>query len=176
MLETESPYRSPAAISSERIDQQSGLPAMMIGLVFGALPVVGGMVGFNGYIVVGKLLETMFKPGLSHGQQAGFVSLPICTLVCGTIGLGLAFMLVRRYLIAACMLFAVAFCSSAIVGALWQSQVSSRGSDPSEYVLYYPPLVCSAVALLLAVIAAIQRLLPNGVYGTSSGNRVSGID
>ncbi|MFO0942158.1 MAG: hypothetical protein U0930_15585 [Pirellulales bacterium] len=98
----------------------------------------------------------MIRSKLSHGQLAGFVSLPICTLVGGVIGLGLAYMLVRQFVIAALLLVAVSLCCLALNGALWKAQVNRYGPDPSEYVLYYPPLICSALALVLAVIAATK--------------------
>lgn len=168
MLETDSAFQSPATISAP-LNQQPRLTRAMIGLLVLVFPLVGGIVGFNGYLAVGSLLTTMIQSKISLGQQAGLVSLPICTLVCGSIGLGLVFMLIRRYLTAACILFAVGLCSSVIICALWKSQVSKYGEDSSEYVLYYPPLVCSAVALLLALIAVSQRLLSSNDYGTSSG-------
>jgi hypothetical protein len=62
---------------------------------------IGGIVGFIGYLFASTILDkrdVTTEPILSYGQQAGLISLPMCTLISAVTGLGIAFTLTRQKL------------------------------------------------------------------------------
>ncbi len=115
-----------------------------------------------GYIFAASMLEirdTTTEPIRPYGQQAGLISLPMCTLICAAIGLGLALSIVRQYAAAILMLLLVSLSSWAINDSFWSDQIKRHGPDPSEAVLYYPPLACSACSLCTATLIAAVAVL-----------------
>ena len=163
MVDTEPPYRPPdargAASTANSATSSSGLA--VAGFV--VLPLLGGFIGFAGYIAAALMLEPRpgpFEPTLSYGQQAVLISLPFCTVIGCAIGFGVAFLLVRRYLVSIVLLFVVSLISWGMVNSMWRDQIKHYGRDPSEVVLYYPPLAFSvlalAIALLVGVIATVR--------------------
>jgi len=131
-------------------------------LAFFGLPMIGGIAGFVGYIFATTILEnrdTTTDPVLSYGQQAGLISLPMCTLISAATGLGVAFTIARQYVTSVLLLLVVSLCGWATNNSLWNDQIKRYGPDPSEAVLYYPPLVCSGIALFTAVIVAAWATL-----------------
>ena len=117
------------------------------------LPLLGGFIGFAGYIAAALLLEArdgVSGPRLSYGQQAGLISLPICTMIGAAIGFGVSLSLARRYLFSIVLLLFVWLCGCGIVNSMWNDQIARYGRDPSEVVLYYPPLAFSILALIAA--------------------------
>jgi hypothetical protein len=106
---------------------------------------IGGIAGFVGYIFASITLEdrdTATEPILSYGQQAGLISLPMCTLICAATGFGVAFTIGRKYVTSVLLLLAVAFSGWAINNSLWNDKIKKYGPDPSEAVLYYPRPAC----------------------------------
>lgn len=53
----------------------------------------------------------------------------------------------------------VSLCGWAINNAFWSDQITRYGPDPSEAVLYYPPLACSGIALFTAAVVAAWTAL-----------------
>ena len=122
----------------------------------------GGVAGFTGYLFAAFILEnrvTSGEPILSYGQHAGLISLPMCTLISAAIGLGLAFSIIRQYATSILILLLVSLSGWAINNSLWNDQIRTYGPDPSEAVLYYPPLACSGIALFIAAVVAARALL-----------------
>jgi hypothetical protein len=70
-----------------------------------------------------------------------------------------AFTIRRQYVTSVLLLLAVAFCGWAINNSLWTDQIKRYGPDPSEAVLYCPPLACSGLALFTAMIVAAWATL-----------------
>jgi hypothetical protein len=84
---------------------------------FIAPPLLFGISGFAGYIVLAFALEaqpTGTEPVLSHGQQAILISLPICTLLGVCMGTALAFLFAGQRLTSAFLLFSIAIAGWAI--------------------------------------------------------------
>ena len=165
MHEDDSPYRSPTPIGTIDTSANSSSARSIIStLAFLGLPMIGGIAGFVGYIFASITLEdrdTATEPILSYGQQAGLISLPMCTLMSAATGLGIAFKIARQYVTSVLLLLAVSLCGWAITNSLWNDQIRRYGPDPSEAVLYYPPLACSGIALFTAVIVAAWAALAN---------------
>jgi hypothetical protein len=161
----DSPYRSPTSLGPRATPgPSSSSRSALATLALLGLPITGGIVGFVGYIFASTLLEkrdTTTEPILSYGQQAGIISLPMCTLICAATGLGIAFTISRQYVTSVLLLLAVSLCGWAINNSLWNDQIKRYGPDPSEAVLYYPPLACSGIALSTAVIIAAWSTLAN---------------
>lgn len=163
MHEDDSPYRSPTPIGTiDTSVNSSSARSITSTLAFLWLPMIGGIAGFVGYIFASITLEdrdTATEPILSYGQQAGLISIPMCTLICAATGLGVAFTIGRQYVTSVLLLLAVAFCGWAINNSLWNDQIKRYGPDPSEAVLYYPPLACSGLALFTAMVVAAWATL-----------------
>ena len=135
--------------------------AWLTPLVFIGLPLLLGAVGFAGYIALAIVLEvqpTETQPVFSHGQQAILISLPICTLISVSIGISLAFLVVRQRLIAAFLFSLIAIVGYVVTCSLWNAQIAQYGRDPSEIVLYHPPIGYSAVSAILAVTVTVLVL------------------
>ena len=93
---------------------------------------------------------------LSYGQAAALISLPVCAVLGSAIGFAFAFVYIRRYRIAAVLLMLVAILGAAVIVPMWNQQVARYGSDPSEVVLFYPPLaLCGLAAMASIGVAAI---------------------
>jgi hypothetical protein len=158
MVDTESPYRPPAAPEIGSADCIPGKGSGFAVAGFVALPFIGGFIGFAGYIAAASILEAhddWSGPRLSYGQQAGLISLPICTMIGAAIGLGFAFAIVRRYMVSIALLLLVSLCGWCIVNVMWNDQIARYGRDPSEVVLYYPPMAFSMLALAAAFIVGL---------------------
>ena len=158
MQHEESPYRPP--VSSEH-DGATPIPKTMnssfVTLGFGLLPIIGGVFGFAGCIFAASMIEsrnTTIDPILSYGQQFGLISLPICTMIGTAIGLGFAFSVARRYTVSILLLLLVSLAGWTLNNSFWNDQIARYGRDPSEAVLYYPPLVLSGLAFITAVLVA----------------------
>ena len=151
MADIESPYRPPAA--SHETVTTSDRPANADGFLtekFASLPLLGAFLGFAGYIAVAFLLEARnepLSPTLSYGQQAGLISLPLCTIIGTAIGFSVALSRARRYFASIVMLVLVWYSGSTVVNSMWNDQIARYGRDPSEIVLYWPPLAFSMLAL-----------------------------
>jgi len=162
MVESDSPYRPPAELCqtaagnpdrpSDWHFEAAGYPG------FVALPFVGAFFGFAGYIVAAPMLEPQNElpwPRLSHGIQAGLISLPLCMIVGAAIGIGIAFAIVRRRLISIVLLLLAALGNWRVVNSMWDEQIKRYGRDPCEAVLYYPPLGFSILAVVAALAVAL---------------------
>jgi hypothetical protein len=124
---------------------------------FSLLPFIGGVFGFGGCIFAATLIEsrnTATEPILSYGQQFGLISLPICIMIGAAIGLGFAFSVARRYAVSILLLLLVSLAGWALNNSFWNDQIARYGRDPSETVLYYPPLALSGLAFIAAVLVA----------------------
>ena len=165
MHDDDSPYRSPTSLGPRATPGfSSSSRSALATLAFLGLPMIGGIVGFAGYIFASTILEkrdTTTEPFLSYGQQAVLISLPMCTLMNAATGLGIAFKIAGQYVSSVLLLLAVSLCGWAINNSLWNDQIRRYGPDPSEAVLYYPPLACSGIALFTAVIVAVWATLAN---------------
>lgn len=121
----------------------------------------GGIVGLVGYWVAAFLIEASLDlsgPGLSYGQQAFYVSQPLCVLIGGGIGLGVALLLVRLPFVSFLTLALVSYGGWYSNNSLWNNQIARYGRDPSEFVLYYPPMAFSLLALIAAVIVGLMTI------------------
>ena len=98
--------------------------------------------------------NTATEPILSFGQQFGLISLPICTMIGAAIGLGFAFSVARRYTVSIILLLLVSLAGCTLNNSFWNDQIARYGRDPSEAVLYYPPLALSGLAFITAVLVA----------------------
>ena len=155
MTDLESPYRPPRFIAGQ--DNRT-TNSTFTARAYIALPLLGGFLGFAGYITAALVLESRNQtsgPILSYGQQAGLISLPISTMIGSAIGFGIALSVARKYVISVIALFAVAFLGSAVVGSMWSDQVAQYGRDPSEVVLYYPPMAAALLSLAIAVMIGV---------------------
>lgn len=163
MQDDHSPYRSPSSPGRRAISSPSSFSRSALAtLAFLGLPMIGGIVGFIGYLFASTILdnrEVTTEPSLSYGQQAGLISLPMCTFISAATGLGIAFTITRQYVTSVLILLVVSLCGWAINHSLWSAQVRRYGPDPSEAVLYYPPLACSGIALCIAVMVAAWATL-----------------
>ncbi len=116
---------------------------------------LGGVTGFAGYIVASGIIEKVYMQHsgdyLTYTQQAGFIILPLCTLLGAAIGFSIAPAFVGRFIVSSILLIVTSLCGTAIVVAMWISQIATYGRDPSEVVLYYPPLCYCAAAFVVAV-------------------------
>jgi len=123
------------------------------------LPIVFGLAGFAGYIILAITLERQpeeNEPVLSHGQQAILISLPICTMIAASTGFALAFSFVRQRALSIILLFVIALVGWLITRSLWNAQVAQYGHDASEVVLYYPPAAYAAATVCLALLLSIS--------------------
>jgi len=163
MNDDDSPYRPPTSIVQRATAGHSiASPSAYLTLAYLGLPMIGGVAGFAGYIFASIILEkrdTATESILSYGQQAGLISLPMCTLISAATGLGVAFTIARQYVTSILLLLAVSISGWAINNSLWNDQIKRYGPDPSEAVLYYPPLACSGISLFTAVIVAVWAIL-----------------
>ncbi|MEM6330914.1 MAG: hypothetical protein AAF790_11775 [Planctomycetota bacterium] len=138
--------------------------AAAVGIAFVTLPLLGGAVGFGGYLVAARALEARIAeseaaPRLSYGQQAALISLLITTLIGFCVGLGAAMALGRQRAFSICVLLATGVAGCALIAMLWGNQVARYGRDPSEAVLYYPPLVAALLAMAAAATLGVAPLV-----------------
>ena len=138
---------------------------------FVVLPILGGFAGFIGYIAAAIAIESRIERWptesvLSYGQTAAFLSLPLCTLLLASTGFSVALTFTRSLRTCIGVLVLVCAFGSGITCLFWSSQVGQYGRDPSEYVLFLPPLVCSLCPLFLAGILALASFIARGKSGT----------
>ena len=120
------------------------------------LTALGGGVGLAGSILGGLALESHVEstrpagPVLSHGQQFGLMIVPLCTLIGAAIGFSIAVAFVRYAILAIILLLITSFVGWRTTTAMWDSQISEYGPDPSEVVLYYPPTTMWILALCVS--------------------------
>ena len=130
-------------------------------LPFVLLPMLGATVGFAAYVASGLAIESFFMPSrsgptLSYGQAAGLVSLPISTIIGAASGFAVAFAWTGRWLVSSALLLLVAIIGASAVLRVWNQQIAHYGRDPSEMVLFYPPLaLCLIVATGTLFVTAI---------------------
>lgn len=162
IVEYDSPYRPPAELcqtASGNPDRASNWYFEAAGYPgFVALPFAGAFIGFASYIVAAPMLEPQNElpwPRLSHGIQAGLISLPLCMILGAAIGIGIAFAIVRRHLISIVLLLLAGLGNWRVVNSMWDEQIRRYGRDPCEAVLYYPPLGFSILALVVALTVAL---------------------
>jgi hypothetical protein len=155
MIEADNPYETSGdllATTDASAPPAEVAPWLAI-TAFVGLPVLGGILGFAGYIAASLLLEvqpTQSEPVLSHGQQAILISLPISTLIGVGIGASLAFCFVCHRAVSALLLLIVASIGYSVTRSLWNSQIDDYGRDPSEAVLYHPLVAMCGLAVLIA--------------------------
>ena len=119
------------------------------------------MIGFFGYLAASLILETRIvptEPSLSYGQMAMLIPLPICTII-GVSGFATPLAAVRWHLTSITLLLLVWFWAFGTINTMWNDQIAVYGSDPSEAVLFYPPLAFANSALVAAVIVAIVAVV-----------------
>lgn len=158
MQHEDSPYLPPCSLEH---DGATPIPKTMnssfVIVGFGLLPILGGIFGFGGCIIAASMIEsrnTAKEPILSYGQQFGLISLPICTMIGAAIGVGFAFSVARRYTVSILLLLLVSLAGWTLNNSFWNDQIARYGRDPSEAVLYYPPLALSGLAFITAVLVA----------------------
>jgi hypothetical protein len=87
--------------------------------------------------------------------------------------LGFAFAAVRRWgrLTASLILAAASVVGAAIVGYVWLDQFHRYGLDPSDGIVFVPPLAMAAACMVLAaVLAVFEAIVALWRYGTLSPN------
>ncbi|WP_231598552.1 hypothetical protein [Crateriforma conspicua] len=158
------PYQPPCSVKTA-IDPTppnvSRFPAIAP-FLFVMLPMLFGVAGFAGYIVLAITLERQpaeNEPVLSHGQQAMLISLPICTMIAASTGLALAFAFARQHALSIILLFAISLLGWLVTRSLWNAQIAQYGHDASEVVLYYPPAGYAAATACLAVLFSVFVIL-----------------
>jgi hypothetical protein len=107
-----------------------------------------------GCIEAAQQIEARRDPSitvLSYGSHFILIILPLCALIGAAIGLGGLLAIKRRYWSAIILLLLVALDSLGGVNAMWNEQIARYGQDPSAIVLFYPPLVLSGLALVVAL-------------------------
>jgi hypothetical protein len=179
MAVMESPYQPPAEFEENCPAQYRPKYTSAFAMVgFVVFPLFGGFIGFAGTIAAALLLETGDEwsgPRLSYGQQAGLISLPICTIIGAAIGLGVSLAFAGRYLVAIVLLILMWLSSWRIMNSMWSDQILRYGRDPSEAVLYFPPIAFSFLALLVALIigsvAGAQRRAKSRDNGSQPGRK-----
>ncbi|MEQ8850027.1 hypothetical protein [Botrimarina sp.] len=122
--------------------------------------VVGAAAGFSGYLALAIAIERAGDGSgqvLSYGQQAALFSLPLCTFLGAAIGLSLSLAVLRRYAESILVALIAGLGGCVFVMSSWMDQINRYGRDPSEMVLYYPPLAASALALLVGAASAVAR-------------------
>ena len=159
MLDAETPYRPPnEEHRSSAASPRRHTPAGFAIAAFVGLPMFGGMLGFFGYIIASLVIETRIvptEPSLSYGQTAMFISLPLCTVIAASTGFALAFAVVRSYGMSIVLLLLICACGTGVTYGMWNDSTIQYGSDPSDAVLFYPPLGFAASACLVAILVGI---------------------
>ena len=133
---------------------ESILGAMAIGVLFGIADVAYSL-WFEAVIM--PSLRIAKGPMLSYGQQAGVMWL--LTMLLGA-AVGSAVGIARRFnlLVAAIVPSVVAVLLAGFVTHTWNSSYQRYGCDPSDWVVYIPPLFAAGVALGIALLAVIGWL------------------
>lgn len=131
-------------------------------LSFIVIPVIGAVTGFVGYLVGALLLEKAFLSNrtgsmLSYGQEAMLISLPQCTVLGAGLGIAAAFLRVKHRLAGTTILCLVASLGTLNTASRWSAQIAVYGRDPSEIVLYYPPLAICSLALMAVAWIVLRR-------------------
>lgn len=100
------------------------------------------------------VMPTLRPPGtpvLSYGQQFGIVMLPLAALLgCSA---GASFAVMRWWATIAALAFPALI--AVFVTMLWKSSFTCYGADPSDWVLYVPLLVGSAICIPLNIVLAM---------------------
>ena len=115
------------------------------GLILGTIGYVATVI-----IVENRHVDFGFEPRLSYGEKAG-LSLVLCAIMCAMIGMSLGLLVGRRAFFGTIILIASGFLGGLIVILLWSEQITNHGRDPSEIVLYYPPMSVAIACLLFAI-------------------------
>lgn len=156
---SESPYRSPDTLHPVSGRGMEGAPraSNTAPLLLGSA-VVGALLGFGGYSAAALWLEPRRDSTeviLSHGQQAALLSAPLCMALGSAMAVGLALAWKRYDATSVMVLWGASVLGLSINHHRWTEQLQSYGPDPSELVLYYPPLVYATTAAVLGLGVAI---------------------
>lgn len=179
MAVMESPYQAPAEFDANCTTQnRPKYKSAFSEAGYGVVTFFGGVIGFAGYIAAALLLETgddWSGPRLSYGQQAVLISWPICTIIGAAIGLGFSLAFAGRYSVAIVLLILTWLSSWGLVNSMWSDQIVRYGRDPSEAVLFYPPIAFSFLALLVALtigsVVAVRRRAKSHNNGTQRSHK-----
>ena len=127
--------------------------------------IVGGGIGVVGSIVGGLSLESYVEsirppgPVLSYGQMFGLIIVPLCTLIGAATGFAVGVACFRQRMLSIFLLLGTAFIGWEMTSSMWTSQISEYGPDPSEAVLFFPPLAMCIVALGAAAFICVVTLM-----------------
>lgn len=159
-MHDDSPYRSPDTLRRQLTPPLSGTSTYRsVGRwVLFSPSSLWWCADITGYLFAATIpdkRDTTIEPVLSYGGP----SLPMCTLICTAIGLALAFSFIRQTGTAILILLLASLSGWAINNSFWNNQIRTHGPDPSEAVLYYPPLACSEIAVSTAAIVAVWTLI-----------------
>lgn len=125
---------------------------------------IGGATGAAVSIFGGGWLESWVEssrtigPRITYGQMFGMVIVPMCVLIGAATGFAIAVGWLRYSLTAVFLLSTTAFLGWGYTTSMWSSQIKTYGTDPSEYVLFYPPMAMSILAAGVAVLAVLDIL------------------
>lgn len=132
------------------------------------LPVIGLCFGFFVMLVTDLYIKSQIPVGTSvrqHAMEGIVVSMPICLLMGVAIGVALAFAAVRFRLIAVGILLLATVAGGVVTMNSWSHYVAVNGRDPSEKLLYYPPIVLVVISCLMActlgLLLALRALRTN---------------
>lgn len=147
-------------------------------LAFVFLPLFGGLAGFFGYIVSALVLEQFFMPTgpavkLSYGATAALITLPICTVLGAATGFAIAFVWVHRWWVCSILLLLIALLGMAIVLPMWNQQLARYGRDPSEMILFYPPLMLCGLAIVASTSVAALGVIRGPASATEKASAAS---
>ena len=131
-------------------------------LWFTILPMFGVGLGFVGCLVAAQLLKRF---GMQHdyessstayGQMFGLFSMPICVALGGAIGVAIALAGISRFGWATAVLLLTSVTCCVVVIHVWDGQIADYGRDPTDIIVYYPPLGFCAVAaaVMIGILAA----------------------
>ena len=130
----------------------------------------GAVVGAVSFVVYGLIFEQFVMPQLrvpgepmrSYGQLFGLIMLPLGMLLGASAGVSLALARWRNCLTGAAFNVAIPFLVSFTALQLWRSSLAEYGPNPSDWVMFVPLLLASALSLtwtlLLFAAGCLEKL------------------
>ncbi|WP_010587894.1 hypothetical protein [Schlesneria paludicola] len=136
--------------------------------------IIGGGIGAACYVFYGLLFEQFVMPKLrppeapflSYGQQCGMISTPLAAFL--GVGVGVSIALLRRWglLVASVITIPIPLLVAFAATKLWESNFRRYGADPSDWILYTPLLVGSAICFAWNIAIAVVGCLRLFVQST----------
>ncbi len=132
---------------------------------------IGGAIGGASYVCYATLFDLLVMPSLripgapmwSYGQQCG-VMMVVAFYVGCSVGLSLV---VRRWWLT---LIAILFPALVVIAIsrLWSSSFAVYGADPSDWIVFVPVVVGSALCVPLNIVLSIVGYARRASHGMAS--------